>query len=878
MLEAGLDHPLPAAVSVGAGTAVLVSGWCFVSGGALSAVQLTVDGVPQELLASGMPRRDVAAAFPGHPEGHRSGFWGFARISDQRPDVTIGLRVTSVDGAVFSHVLGQIAITASPAPAELDAPAPESGPLVAICMATYNPDPTLLGVQLDSLRAQTHRNWVCTISDDCSAPESYAQIEAAIADDPRFVASRSTRRLGFYNNFERALEMTPREAEFVALADQDDHWHDDKLEVLLREIGGAQLIFSDARLTTPGGQVLADTYWSVRKPNHDRPAALLAANSVTGAASLMPRSVLDTALPFPPRQFAHFHDHWLALVASARGEIRFVDRPLYDYVQHGDAVIGHGAANEMPTARDRLRKLRTDPRERIGRWRHHYFADSLRLRQYTEILAMRLPDKPSPALRQMQRLTGAESSLTSLGATAVSGARELLGRSLTLGAEVGLFFAFTWRRLAQLTAGRGPDSRAHVDTRPPANLLPTPGRRDPGDPAVRAISDKIAPLPLAISETAPARVNLLVPTIDLDHFFGGYIGKFNLAARLAERGERVRVVTVDPVPALPGDWQARISGYNGLAGVFDHVEVVFGREAGVIEVSPADRFIATTWWTALIAEQATDELDSGPFLYLVQEYEPFTFPMGSYAALAEQSYRTDHRALFSTELLRDYFRRERIGVFAESIETGNAQSAAFENAITAVSPPSADAMSARTTRKLLFYARPEPHAARNLYELGVLALTEAARRGAFAGDWVLDGIGSIDHARDVDLGSGMRLHLRPRTAQQSYADTLRGYDAGLALMHTPHPSLVPLEMASAGLVTVTSTFANKTPERLAELSSNLIAAEPSIEALANALAEATVRSADFGARVAGADVPWSRSWTDSLSDDVLDAVMAAWRA
>ena len=30
----------------------------------------------------------------------------------------------------------------------------------------------------------------------------------------------------------------------------------------------------------------------------------------------------------------------------ARGDIAYVDRPLYDYVQHGDAALGHQRANQ----------------------------------------------------------------------------------------------------------------------------------------------------------------------------------------------------------------------------------------------------------------------------------------------------------------------------------------------------------------------------------------------------------------------------------------------------------------------------------------------------------------------------------------------------
>ncbi len=49
------------------------------------------------------------------------------------------------------------------------------------------------------------------------------------------------------------------------------------------------------------------------------------------------------------------------------------------------------------------------------------------------------------------------------------------------------------------------------------------------------------------------------------------------------------------------------------------------------------------------------------FGYLIQEYEPFTFPMGSYAALAAESYGLPHFALFSSELLREYFAQQASG-------------------------------------------------------------------------------------------------------------------------------------------------------------------------------------------------------------------------
>ena len=261
-LAAGLDHPLPAEVVAGTGTAVLVAGWCFAPGSRVKSLKLTVNGAEQRVLAHGMSRRDVAAANPEHPESHASGFWGFVLI-DAPGTASIGVKATLTGGRTERADLAEIHVIEAPDPVELAPPA--SGPLIAVAMATYNPDPELLAIQLDSLRAQSHANWVCVISDDCSDDKYYAQLKSAIANDPRFHLSRSSKRLGFYNNFERALTMVPSAADFVALADQDDRWHPDKLEVLLREIGDAALVFSDARLTTASGEVLASTYWSVRR-------------------------------------------------------------------------------------------------------------------------------------------------------------------------------------------------------------------------------------------------------------------------------------------------------------------------------------------------------------------------------------------------------------------------------------------------------------------------------------------------------------------------------------------------------------------------------------------------------------------------------------
>jgi len=901
-LRLTLECELPGELPVGRGSALFVCGWCFCADAPVESLAFVVDGVEQPVAAHSMPRLDPFRAL--HPtvdpyatadserdpesvedpelRSYRSGFWGLVRVAE-RPagQLVITLRARLAGGGCAEAPVGTVAVVAPEPPLPLPLPSRDTGderaaePLVVICMAAYNPPEELFRVQLDSIRAQTYGNWCCVVSDDCSSRLGADVIARAVGDDPRFMVSRSPRRLGFYRNFERALTLAPAEAELVALSDQDDSWHPDKLATLVAALGDAQLVYSDARVVARDGAVIADSWWERRRNNHSDLLSLLVANSVTGAASLLRRELLADALPFPPAQFAHFHDHWLALVALSLGEIAYVDRPLYDYVQHGEASLGHAAANQMTSLRDRLRSVKP-LRERIGMWRLHYFVDVWRLRQFTAILELRGGERIAPAkLRGLRRFDAGDESPTELARLAARGARELtLSPPETLGAEWMLAHALVWRRLVGLTARERPTRGPRLDALPPPTLIQQPGRTGLHEDA-REIADKIAPLRWHVADDEPPRTNILIPTIDLRHFFGGYIAKFNLAAKLVAAGERVRIVTVDPVGPLPADWRATIESYSGLDGLFDRIEVVFGRESAAIAVARGDRFVASTWWTAHVADHAARTVGSERFLYLIQEYEPFTFPMGTYAALAAESYGFRHFALFSSELLRDYFRRHGIGVFAAGSDAGDAASASFQNAISAVDPPTASQLRGRGIRRLLFYARPEPHAARNMFELGVIALSRALAEGAFTGGWELHGIGTVQRGRRIELGGGASLELLPRADQASYAELLRAHDVGLALMYTPHPSLVPLEMASAGMLTVTSTFENKDADALRAISANLIAAEPTLDGITRALLEAAAGVEDIERRVVGSATDWSRDWDTSLGPELIARVLAA---
>ncbi len=281
-------------------------------------------------------------------------------------------------------------------------------PLVAICMATYAPKPDSFFRQLESIICQSHENWVLLIVDDASPEVDWTTLETLRSSDPRRIHLFKHRdNLGFYNNFERALSYVPENADFIAFADQDDIWYPDKLQKLISKLQQehAVLAYSDMRVVHESGEVLSDTYWQGRKNEYRDFDTLLMANTVTGAASVFERELLDTLLPFPKRIGDAFHDHWLACTALTVGKIAYVNTPLYDYIQYGDSVIGHCDFTRW-TFMQRIKSMGSiafkllKPKQakawlgqKIGGGLAIYQGECLRLQTMANTLKMRLPSQ-----------------------------------------------------------------------------------------------------------------------------------------------------------------------------------------------------------------------------------------------------------------------------------------------------------------------------------------------------------------------------------------------------------------------------------------------------------------------------------------------------
>jgi glycosyltransferase involved in cell wall biosynthesis len=386
------------------------------------------------------------------------------------------------------------------------------------------------------------------------------------------------------------------------------------------------------------------------------------------------------------------------------------------------------------------------------------------------------------------------------------------------------------------------------DYTPPEGLLPwfTPLRL--------RVSDALATTP---------RLNVLLPGLAMKHMSGGPNTAIALACALAANGVGIRFVSTDA--AIDADsapfWEHvrtlartdRLPAHMALVDAHDRTRAT--------PIGANDLFMATAWWTAQQAKYATRLTRQHTFLYLIQDYEPLLHAASTQYALASETYELPHLPIINTSLLHEFLTSHRIGRFRDEAFARSAL--VFEPALDRTIFHPRMAPRPDTRRRLLFYARPT-NGLRNLFELGVAALQKAVADGVFEReDWQFLGMG--EPFAPVALGSDAVLRPAEWVSLEGYARQMRESDVLLSLMLSPHPSYPPLEMAASGGVAVTSTFENKTAERLASLSPNIIGVPPTIESIAAGLADAVRRLARRDERLRDAHIALPGDWSESFS-------------
>lgn len=206
----------------------------------------------------------------------------------------------------------------------------EESLLVSIAMCTFNGE-KYLKEQLDTLICQTYANIEIVIVDDCSTDDTFSIIKSYSKQYPHFRIYQNEQNLGYTDNFERAIKLC--NGEYIALCDQDDLWHPDKIKLQVEGIKDNMLIYHDSEFISSAGKGLGKKMSDIMNfYRGGQPLAFLFFNCVSGHTVLMKRALLADALPLKKD---YFHDWWLSYVATNVGTIDFIPLCLVKYRQHG---------------------------------------------------------------------------------------------------------------------------------------------------------------------------------------------------------------------------------------------------------------------------------------------------------------------------------------------------------------------------------------------------------------------------------------------------------------------------------------------------------------------------------------------------------------
>lgn len=336
-------------------------------------------------------------------------------------------------------------------------------------------------------------------------------------------------------------------------------------------------------------------------------------------------------------------------------------------------------------------------------------------------------------------------------------------------------------------------------------------------PCLTPVDAEIAPFARTIPEPRPIatfpsrnprpRLTLIVPSVNPQQTFGGIATALKL---LSEWGDALgddydrRIVVTDA--DIESDGYAALADFTPAPFTASADEgrrlLVDAREraGGRLDLRAREVIIATAWWTAENARQIERERaryhgGSRPFVYLIQDDEPFFYGWGAKWARAAVTYGGDDTiAIINSEEL-----------YAAMIAKHS-----FRDALClpyVINTTIAARLAGKPRERLiLVYGRPV--VARNGFELVCDALVRWQQRDPIrASRWHVKFLGDLFEA---PLAYPIQnASVDGKVSLETYADFLNRASIGVSLMISPHPSYPPLEMAEAGMWTITNAYPGK---------------------------------------------------------------------
>lgn len=200
--------------------------------------------------------------------------------------------------------------------------------MVSVCIATYNGE-NYIYQQLESILKQIGDGDEVIISDDSSTDRTLEIITSF--DDNRIKIFSNQKFKSPIFNFENALNHA--QGDIIFLSDQDDIWHENKVEKMINSLQEADMAVCDCVFIDDNAEVIVESYFDIAKSS---PGVIrnLRKNTYFGCCMAFRRKILKKALPFP--KDIPMHDIWLGFVSDMFFKSVFLNEKLTYYRKHNN--------------------------------------------------------------------------------------------------------------------------------------------------------------------------------------------------------------------------------------------------------------------------------------------------------------------------------------------------------------------------------------------------------------------------------------------------------------------------------------------------------------------------------------------------------------
>ena len=217
---------------------------------------------------------------------------------------------------------------------------------IVVLLATYNGS-EYLKQQLDSLFKQTFSDFRIVVHDDGSSDATLDIINTYRNNYPEKIELLYGDSLGSPKaNF--LWMLTQVEAEIYFFCDQDDVWHETKIEKSLYALGKINTpacVFTDMWVTDESLNVLSDSFirYIGRTPDNTAYSQILIDNPAAGTTMCFNRALRDLVVELLPEIDINnipMHDALVLALADIMGQVIAIDEPLVYYRQTGHNTMG----------------------------------------------------------------------------------------------------------------------------------------------------------------------------------------------------------------------------------------------------------------------------------------------------------------------------------------------------------------------------------------------------------------------------------------------------------------------------------------------------------------------------------------------------------